>query len=630
KNIETLIDTSRITIDSVLALPQNDKSYDTVVEKLAHVESELENRKNILAILISASADEELIQSYTALSEFSGELDYRADLYEMLDMIRLKENSLDWECDLYLKKTLLRKKRNGVHLPEEQREQIKHIDREIVKQSNHYRCNITKAEQVIIMFDQDQLKGMSPEFLQELDITDGKYTLTLKKHHVVPILKYCSVISTRQRIEKNFNSKCIESNVEILENIIKLRHQRAQILGYATYVDFITDSLLSKSADNVFDFLISLSGMLVESFNKERQRLLHFKQKECKNTVIEFDPIIYPYDLEYYKRMVLEVDLSCDINLIKQYFPLRHVTEQLLETFESFFHVRFYRIRKTPIWHPKVKMYSVCDQDSKKLLGYFYLDLYMRPGKYNGVACFPIQCALTDNNHFSLTRAALMANFPKNKFKKESLLSHDAVFLYSLTQKVISYFHEFGHLMHQMTCKIRYTQFDGLSTEKDFVEAPSQMLENMVWDPEVIKKLSCHYQTKEKMSDELIANLCLSRNTNISLYYSGQIVLSMFDFKIHSSPNINFYDIYKQCSQIFMLITPSSGTNFAASFRHTCSGYEAQYYGYLWSEIIACDIYCSIFKAENTFKPESGSKYRKYILEPGSTKNGNELFQNFM
>ncbi|KAF1744212.1 hypothetical protein MXB_5397, partial [Myxobolus squamalis] len=426
KTIKNLIDTSKRTIDSVLALPQNEKSYATVVEKLAHVESELERDKNILAVLISASIDEELIQSYTSLLEFSAELDYRTDLYEMLDMIRLKENSLDWECDLYLKKTLLRKKRNGVHLPEEQREQIKHIDREILKQSNQYRCNITQAEQVIIMFDQDQLKGMPPEFLSSLDTNKGKYIVALNQCHVVPILKYCSVISTRETIEQNFNSRCIESNVEILENIIKLRHQRAQILGYATYVDFITESLLSKSADNVFDFLISLSEMLVESSNKERKRLLYFKQKDCKKNGIKFFPIINSYDLEYYKKITEESDFSIDNNLLKQYFPLGHVTEKMLEIYESFFHVCFHRIQKKPIWHPKVKMYSVCDKDFGTLLGYFYLDLYMRPGKYNCISYFPIQSALTNNDQFSFSLAALMANFPMNKSEKQCLLPHKA------------------------------------------------------------------------------------------------------------------------------------------------------------------------------------------------------------
>ncbi|KAF1742634.1 hypothetical protein MXB_3676, partial [Myxobolus squamalis] len=351
------------------------------------------------------------------------------------------------------------------------------------------------------------------------------------------------------------------------------------------------------------------------------ERLLDFKRKECSETGALFDGKINPYDLSYYQRIVEEKDFSVDQNLIKQYFPFEYVTKKLLQLYQSLLCLRFEQVENTKIWHPEVTLYSVHDKGTDDLLGYFYLDLFPREGKYTHAACFTISSACVTENGQQLACAAMVANFTKPTPEIPSLLTHD---------EVETYFHEFGHVMHNITSKTHYALFQGTSVERDFVEAPSQMLENWVWEEEALRNISCHYKTKEALSEDLIIKLCRSRKANISIFYMRQISLAMFDYKIHTSSEANTFDVYRKCMEEYLSITPTPGTNFSASFGHMCGDYDAQYYGYLWSLVFACDMFLSRFKKEGIFNSETGMSYRTKILEPGSTKDGSELLRDFL
>ncbi|KAF0987217.1 hypothetical protein HZS_1582 [Henneguya salminicola] len=382
-------------------------------------------------------------------THFCIEMEMRIDLYDILNKVREKEKNLPNEQERYLDKILLYKKRNGLHLPKEKRDELEIILKEIMNLCIDFNRNLSE-EDVKLKFKKSDLLGMREDFIENLSKDGDDLIVTLKYPHVVPILKQCSVVKTRQIIEKAYNSRCIDSNVKILEKLIKLRHKRAHILGYSTHADFITEILMSKNGLTVRNFLEDLALKLRDSAKIEMSRLLELKKEDCLNFEIPFDCKINPYDFSYYQRIVEEKDFMVNQNVIKEYFPFEYVTEKLLELYQSLLSVRFAKVEGTKTWHPEVTLYAVFDEESQELLGYFYLDLFPREGKYTHAACFGIQSASATKFGNQVGCAAMVANFTKPSPDKPSLLTHD---------EVETYFHEFGHVMHHICSRTHYCLF---------------------------------------------------------------------------------------------------------------------------------------------------------------------------
>jgi len=273
------------------------------------------------------------------------------------------------------------------------------------------------------------------------------------------------------------------------------------------------------------------------------------------------------------------------------------------------------------IWHEDVELYAVHDSQSNELIGHFYLDLFPREGKYGHAACFGLQpgCLSPDRTRQTAV-AAMVANFTKPTADKPSLLTHD---------EVETYFHEFGHVMHQICSKADYAQFAGTSVERDFVEAPSQMLENWCYEKTPLTMLSKHLKTGETLPDSLIEKLSKTRMANTGLLTKRQILLATFDQTIHTMPKANTAAIWEQLAEKISGIPMTPGTNFAASFGHLGGGYDARYFGYLWSEVYSMDMFFSLFKGKE-LDTAAGKRYRDCILVPGGTLDGDEMLRNFL
>ena len=293
----------------------------------------------------------------------------------------------------------------------------------------------------------------------------------------------------------------------------------------------------------------------------------------------------------------------------------------MLGVYQKLLGLKFRKIEDAQPWHPDVKLYEITDAAGGEPIAYFYMDLFPREGKYKHAAAFSLLTgrALPDG-HYQRPVSSIVANFNKPAKDRPSLLTHD---------EVETFFHEFGHIMHQTLTKARFSRFAGSATARDFVEAPSQMLENWVWDASVLQSLSGHYQDRsKKLPKEFLDKMLAAKNVNSGLVNLRQLLFGSVDQNYHGTPPSDTTATYARLARDITMIPTSEGTHPEASFGHLM-GYDAGYYGYLWSKVYAEDMF-SKFKAEGVLNPVLGRRYRTEILERGSSRDEMDSLKAFL
>lgn len=626
---DDLINKARAMYDKIA---QAEVSYENTIRPLMDVETYQLNEENPLDLIQHASTKKELREASVAsskkISAFDVEMSMRKDKFDKV--VQFKNNAeayqaLTDEGRRFVDKVLVNGKRNGLHLDEGQRDKIKAVKTKISELATEYSSNLNE-ENTSLYFSEAELAGVPKDLVDSFEKSaekDNKCKVTLKYPHFFPVTRKCKNPETRRIIETAYQSRCMVENTKILEELVGLRQELATLLGYDNHAHYVLEQRMAKHPENVKQFLEGLATKLQPIWAKEKEEFLKLKEEECKELGVEFNGKLDFWDMRYYTNKVEETRYAVDKEKLKEYFPLEKVTKGLLEIYQNLLGLTFTQCKDFDSWHPEVLLYKVTDTETKEVFGYFYLDLHPREGKYGHAAVFSMQPGVlhdAESGGRQVAVGAMMANFSKSTESKPALLDHD---------EVETYFHEFGHVMHGMCSQTETSRFACLRVERDFVECPSQMLENWVWEEEPLRRMSGHYKDDCPIPKDLLEKLMASRKANAGAFNLRQIILATFDQRVHTRGSADTAKLFADVYQEILGIDTIPNTNMTASWGHMC-GYDAQYYGYMWSEVYCHDMYESRFKKEGLFNPKVGMDYRNDILRPGGSIDAMDMLKKFL
>jgi len=628
KAADDLIKDAKAVYDSVGSLDFESLTYASTIKPLVEIENESYTRGVALQLPSMVALDKPLrdaaSEAEKLLDEFSVEMSMRKDVFDRVFAFSktAEAEKLEAELKRFVEKTVTEGKRNGLHLSEEKREEIKVIKKKIAELGTDFNKNLNE-DTTHVFFDESELTGVPEDLVKSFEKNeDGKCKVTMKYPHFFPVTRKCNNPDTRLKMEKTYLSRCNEENIKILEEIVSLRQKQAAILGYENHASYIQELRMAKNPNIVKKFLGDLAVKLQPLWVQEKEVMLNFKKEEAESLGFKYDGKLNPWDFRYYSTMVEEKQYAVDQEKLKEYFPMEVVTQGLMNIYQTLLGLKFTRVEGGEVWHPDVEMWQVEDLSSGDTVGYFYLDLYPRDGKYGHACMMQLQPACLDGKGERQKSVVVMiTNFSKPTAEKPSLLDH---------KEVETFFHEFGHVMHGICSQTTTSKFFGTHVERDFVEAPSQMLENWVWQEESLKLMSKHYKDGSPLPKEMLDKLVASKNANAGGFNLRQIYLATFDQRLHSTPDkIDTATLIKDTLSEVMGLETIENTNFAAIFGHLV-GYDAQYYGYMWSDVYSSDMFETRFEKEGVLNPKTGLDYRNLILKPGGSLDGFDLLRNFL
>jgi len=545
--------------------------------------------------------------------------------YEANNFIK-ESKSLDSEEIILFKNTMDQYKRNGLEIEEkETKEEVLSIKKKITELTVQFDKNLGE-DTTSFEFKKNELEGLPKSwFTKEREIKKDIYKVTLKYPDVFPVLDYANNRKVREKIYTAFQSRCEKENMPILKELLFLRQKLSSLLGFESHAEFATHDKLLKNPAEVNKFLSDMNKKFEPLIDKNIEDLEQFARVQTGDLSFK----LYGFDVNYYKRLREEKHFNINVEELREYFPYHKVISGTLQIYQDILGLKFEKYGEAKVWHEDVMAYKVYNNESgksKELLGEFYLDLYPREGKFTHAAMFPlvlgcdVSSVTKSPNSRDININAMLCNFEKGK----NVSFEDAV----------TFFHEFGHVMHMTCSKTKLAACHADHVEGDFIEAPSQMLENWCYDARVLKLLSEHSETKKPLPEEIALKLKQKANMHAGYTYKRQLLYGIFDYSIYCMNSdelqkLNIKKYFKELQKIILKIDPIKDSCQPASFAHTVSGNDAGYYGYLLSETYCADMYKTHFK-ENPLSKTAGMKYRKQILEPGSSKTGMELLKNFL
>ncbi|MCJ1478539.1 hypothetical protein MMC13_007219 [Lambiella insularis] len=678
EDTERIIQMSRKLQDRIVAdVKLGQASFKDVVLPLAYDEANASLESHILGFYQAVSSDKALRDASTEadklLDNFSIESNMREDVYKLVDTVFNKKERLDAESQRLLEKTRKDYIRNGLSLPAgAKRDRYKEIKKRLSQISIQFQKNLNE-ENGGLWFTKMELDGVPEDVLSTLTKGDkeneGKLRLTFKYPDLFPTLKYAKNAVVRQKVFIDNENKC-NLNTPLFKEAVLLRDEGARLLGYPDHAAFRIEDKMAKTPATVDEFLGDLRHRLTSGGAKERDILKEIKKEDLESRGEKrFDGNYFVWDHRYYSRIQLERDYKLDQQKVAEYFPLQTTLSSMLRIFEELMGLVFVEIttddRSTIsptsngddiVWHPDVQIFSVWNDEGEggEFVGYLYTDLHPRDGKYGHAANFNISPGfINPNGTRRYPATALVCNFSKPSPQKPSLLKHE---------EVVTLFHELGHGIHDLVSRTTYARFHGTNVVQDFVEAPSQMLENWCWTPSQLKALSKHYSTlspeylaawksqaaagqshpSEKIPDDLIDNLIKTKHVNDALFTLRQLHFGIFDMAVHEPKSHEELE-KTDCTELFnVLRTQISGLDGPevlgmgndwghgqATFGHLIGGYDAGYYGYLSSQVYSMDMFYSVF-AKDPMNAKEGRRYRHAVLEKGGSQDEMKSLEDFL
>ncbi len=581
--------------------------YDEALRQLDMMGSQSNLISEVHPDSATRSVGEKLVQEASA---YGTELSLNHDVYNALAALDL--SGVDAQTRHYVTRTLRDFRLAGVDKDDATREKIRKLSDEIVEIGQEFGRNIREDKRPF-QVDASALTGLPQDFVDRHKAgADGKITLTVDYPDAVPVFTYASNEALRKQMYMEYNNRAFPKNVEVLDRMRQKRHELATLLGFSNWADCVTADKMVGSAANAHSFIDRVVAASADRQAREYQQLLARKKKDDPSaTAVNF------WENTYYSEQVRKSDYNFDSQSVRPYFPYEAVKEGVLSTTSKIFGVEFKRVPNAPVWHPSVECWEMWD--GGKLAGRFYLDMHPREGKYNHAAQFDVRTGIEGRQ---VPEATLVCNFPGGDPGDPGLMEYS---------DVTTFFHEFGHLLHNMFAGHQHwVGIGGIRTEQDFVEAPSQMLEEWVRSPEVLATFAKHYQTHEPIPAELVKQMNRANDFGKGLLVRRQMVYAGTSLGYYDKDpaSINTTDYMKSLVEKYQPYPFVEGTHFQCAFGHL-DGYSAVYYTYMWSLVIAKDLFAQ-FDRSKLLEPGVATKYRMAVLAPGGSKPAAELVSDFL
>lgn len=507
-------------------------------------------------------------------------------------------------------------RRNGLALSAEKREQLIKLRNELAPLEQAFDRNIAENDDVLILAEAD-MAGLSETYKQQRRQADGSYRIDFSYPSYREFMRDSTVPAKREELFKRYTNRTADKNLDLLVKVLSLRKQQAELLGFDSYANLVLSSKLAGNSERVFAFENGLIESLMPKAKQEYQRLLEAKRKREGADATG----VSAWEYNFYNEAIMREQYQVDEREVSEYFEMKTVLDGLFSITQTLMGVTFHKVENASVWHPDVTLYEV--REGARKVGYFYLDLYPRANKYNHAACFPLAPGRGTKDNYSLPVAALLCNFVQPREGVPALMTQ---------LEVETFFHEFGHVLHSVLTEAELSSQSGTSVDGDFVEAPSQIFENWSRNYDALKLFARHYKTGEVMPKALFDRIEASSTAFTGVTTLRQVFLGLLDMAYHHGydPNgpISTDQIVQQVEAKTTLYQPTPDTHFQAGFGHLI-GYAANYYGYLYSEVFAYDMF-SAFEKEGVLNPETGMRYRKEILAKGGTEDAMTLMRNFL
>jgi oligopeptidase A len=611
-------------------------TWGSFVEPLEELDDRLSRAWSPVGHLNSVMNSDELRQAYNAclpkLSDYGTEVGQNRALFEGYRAVAAEEH-LNGAQRKLLDNALRDFHLSGVDLPADKKERYKAISQELSQLTSKYEENVLDATNAWskLITDEGALAGL-PESAKALARHTAEqrgergWMLTLDFPSYLPVMSYADDQELRREVYEAYSTRASDQgphagqwdNTEVMERILALRHELAELLGFSSYGERSLATKMARTPSEVMDFLNDLAERSVGQAEEELAELTGFARAHHQVDELE------PWDIGYYSEKLRQHRYAITQEELRPYFPLPRVLAGMFSVVERLFDIRIEEVRGVEAWHPDVRFFEIRDAGGE-LRGQFYLDPFARPKKRGGAWMDTCTNRLHTARCDQIPVAYLVCNFGPPVGDKPSLLTHD---------EVETLFHEFGHGLHHMLTKVDYPAVAGINgVPWDAVELPSQFMENWCWEPASMDLISGHVDTGEPVPEELYTRMRAAKNFQSAMQMVRQLELAIFDFRLHRERDRRLqgriYEILEEVRDQVAVIKPPAFNRFAHGFSHIfAGGYAAGYYSYKWAEVLSADAF-SLFEEKGVFDTDTGRAFRENILEKGGSVDAMDLYVAF-
>ncbi|KAA9338498.1 Zn-dependent oligopeptidase [Hymenobacter busanensis] len=623
KTTDVAVLEAKASLAGIYLVPDNKRTFANTMLALDNLSARIGQAGGTINILSNASPDSAIRnqaqRSIAELSKFGNEMELDEKLYKAVKAYSqtAEAKALTGARKKFLTETIEDFERSGFALSPEKRQELGKINDRISELSLAFGNNIAAYKDFLLVSEAD-MKGLPEDYKKARPKEGDKYKIGLDGPSYSTFMKYAASDEARKQLFVKYNNRAADKNLDVLKQLLVERQKKAKLLGYPSYAAYQISSRMAKTPQTVWDFESKLVERVKQKTAQDVAELLEVKRTASGDPKAS---TLSPWEVSYYNELLMKNKYQLDAEKTKEYFALNNVMDGLFQTTQHLFGLKFNEVKDASTWHPDARLFEV--QRDGKLIGRFYLDLHPRDNKYTHAACFGIVPGKATPQGYQIPTAALLCNFNAPTADKPALMSHG---------QVVTFFHEFGHVMHNLLTTAELSSQSGTSVKRDFVEAPSQILENWAWNYDALKGFAKHYKTGEVLPKSLYDKMWAARNVGSGIAASAQIFYGTLDMTLHDKFDPNgtetTTDVLKKVQNQIMPYPYLAGTNMQAAFGHL-TGYGAGYYGYMWSKVYAEDMF-SVFEKNGVMDQKTGLRYRDIVLAQGGTKEELDLVKEFL